>query len=536
MELAFQASRSGLICCRAGSLYLHSAYDPAKEAERFLDSVADGRSPTCFIIAGPCLDYLSPAVRRRFGTVRIVSIQYDARFRDGRPRDVLEGGADAVWYPDGAVTREAFLEACLPGDALGGVVFLEWPPASQAYPLEAERTREAVKSVLDRLASSDATLKAFGRAWIWNACRNVLHIGSTLTATAADCPIVVAAAGPSLSEALRPLLPHRDRFLLFSVSSALAACRAAGLDPDLVVASDGGFWSRLHLYPLAGQGSPVAMPLTASPSASLSARMPCLLLTQGNFPEPELAPLLGGGIAIPGHGTVSGTALRLAALLGRGPILVAGMDLASRGIVSHAAPHGFDPVTRDAQGRLSPLETLVQAREAPLAPLALSERPWRTSRSLTIYAEALGAEALLPPFAGRLWRLSPSPVALAGYATLEAREADVDAFFAGLPSDVRRPATGFLSERKPAPEASRRAALAREFERWRALASDACAALSAGALPASERACEFLKAVDLPWWAASCRAVASGEAAGPAARELEAGALAFVDELRERLI
>jgi len=538
MELVFQASRSGPPSCLAGPISLHSSYDPEREAERFLDGATAGRSPTCFILSGPCIDYLSPAIRKRFGEVLVVSIQHDGRFSDC-PRIVSgNAGADAVWYPGCAMSREAFLEACLPEDALGGVTFLEWPAAARAYPAEAELTREAVKSVLDRLASSNATLKTYGRLWIRNACRNVLLAETVLAppeAAITSRPMVVAAAGPSLGEALEVLGPFRERFILLAVSSALAACRQAGFDPDLVVASDGGYWSRLHLYPLASRVTPLAMPLVAAPPPALDASLPRLVLVQGNFPEPELAPIAGGGLLLPGHGTVSGTAIHLAARLSSGPLVVAGMDLASRDIVSHARPHGFDGVTRDVQSRLGPLEGLVRAREAPLAPLALPERPWRTSRSLSIYAAALSEEALLPPFAGRLWRLAPSPVALAGYAPLEASRGALEAFFAARPGQGTGTTGLPLRELAAPPLPERKEALLGRIEGWMLLASEAAASLAAGALPRSERAAEFLKAVDLPWWAAACRAVLAGKDPGPAARELEAGALAFADGLRERL-
>ena len=539
MELAFQASRSGPTSCQAGAISLHSSYDPEREAERYLDGAAGGRTPSCFILSGPCIDYLSPAIRKRFGEALVISIQHDARFSDCPGRLPGGGGADAVWYPGCAMSREAFLDACLPEDALGGVVFLEWPAAARAYPAEAELTRKAVKSVLDRLASSNATLRTYGRLWIRNACRNVLLAEPLLAVpegAVTSRPVVVAAAGPSLGEALEALRPFRDRFLLLAVSSALAACRQAGLDPDLVVASDGGFWSRLHLYPLASQGKPIAMPLVAAPPPAIDPPLPRLVLVQGNFPEPELAPLVGGGLALPGHGTVSGTALHLAARLSSGPVAVAGMDLASRDILSHARPHGFDSVTREAQSRLEPLEGLVRAREAPLAPLALPEWPWRTSRSLSIYAAALSQEALLPPFAGRLWRIAPSPVALAGYSPLEASRGDLEAFFSGLPGEEGGEAGLPLQKQEALPLSGRKAALLDRIEGWKDLAKGAAASFAAGSLPRSGRAAEFLKAVDLPWWTAACRAVLAGRDAGKAARELEAGAFAFADGLMERFL
>ena len=319
----------------------------------------------------------------------------------------------------------------------------------------------------------------------------------------------------------------------FAVSSALLTCRTFGLEPDLVIATDGGYFSRLHLYPLETAPAALAMPLTTLPSASLLGKLGCLILTQGNFPEPELARLLGGGLALPGHGTVSGTALHLASRLGSGPIAVAGMDLANFGDLSHARPHGFDTLTRDCQSRLLPLEGLVHSREAPGAALSLPERPWRSSRSLAIYASALSSEAALPQFAGRLWRAVPSPVRLEGYRLLDA--ASIGSFLSPAP-DREKKTRPFLEESKIEPREVRREGLGAGFEGWRVLAGEATSEFLAGRLPSDERAKELLRSIDLPWWAAACRATGAGQGVRDAAEALRREALGFIDMLEERLL
>jgi hypothetical protein len=531
MELAFAASKAGASYAKAGSILLHSAYDPQKEAERFVDAALGPRRPSCFILSGPCLDYLSPALRARYPGALVLSIQHDARFRNQGP-----GAADDSWYPGGEESIESFLSRRIDEDALAGVQILEWPPASRAWPEEAAATAKAIRSVLDRLASSSATLKTFGRQWITNACRNFLLVGEALRPKPVDLPIVIASAGPSLCDALDILRDHRPSFALLAVSSALTTCLAKGLAPDLVVATDGGFWSRQHLYPLAASGRPLAMPLTNLPSASLAASIQAVFLDQGNFPEPELLAPGGGGLRLPSHGTVTGSAVQLAARLGHGPLILAGVDFANQGLLSHARPHGFDHLSRDGQTRLKPEESLLLARESATQAIPLGVKPWWSSRSLAIYAEALSAEVLLPPLAGRTFRLFPSPAALPGCRVLDAQ--GLAALFQGQhgPQGPRlHEAMAF--ERQDWPAAGRRRELlGSSILAWRGMAIDAVAAIRAGQLPTSLRARELLRAVDLPWWAAACRLLAAGDdAAGPAA-ELGRSAAAFLEGLGERLL
>ena len=519
MELVFEPARNGEPSARLGSLRLHSAYDPGEEARRFLDSSLGGKRPALVVLLGPCLDYLSPLLKARFPRAAILSIQYSSGF-EGR------GAADAAWSPGPGPELGDFLERSLDEDLAVGVTVLEWPAASRAFPAEAEAAARILRGHLERMAASAATLKSFGRRWFANACRSFLLAERLLAPTALDGALVVAAAGPSLEEALEDLLPHRGRFRLLAVSSALAALRARGFEPDLVVATDGGFWSRAHLEPLAERPAALAAPLSALASASLSAN-PLLPVRQDGFPERELCEALGGGLAIPSHGTVSGTALRLALRLGPGPVIAAGFDFAALGSRSHAGPHGFDHLTRHAASRLGPAEGLAWEREAALSPTLLSEGPWRSSRSLETYAAALSSECESLP--DRLFRLRPSPVPLSGFAEIGGKD------LPGLLGPARLEPKAF-AEASPPPLESRRAVLKALFAHSREASRQALLAFRAGDSPAGGRAAELFRALDLPDWAAALRALASGGDPGPAAQALDAGVRAYLDDLEGRLL
>jgi hypothetical protein len=524
MELSLVASRSGPPCCRADGILLHSAYDPTLEAERFLEANLKARKPTHFILVGACLDYLSASIRARFPKALILSVQLDAAFR------AYEGpGADAVWYPNGDMPLRGFLSARLDEECSGGVAILEWPPALKAFPDAARSAIGTLREVLDELASSAATLKVQGRTWMRNACRSFLLAENAAGLCKDGAPIVVAAAGPSLGKALSALAPYRQRFRLFAVSSALAACRAGGFEPDLVVATDGGFYSRAHLFPLADKPCVLASPLSALPSAFLFSKAAILPLVQGNFPELELSNLLGTGIPLPSHGSVSGSALRLAALATTGPILAAGLDLASWDLISHARPHGFDALIQEGERREKPFETLLFARERPLAPDAIQGGPWRNSRSLSIYAAALDVEVGDPPFAGRTYRIEPSPVALSAFLPLP-----VDGL-QGLFSGAALPESHSTKYALP-PLAEREESLAAFLDACVRAAMKACEELSRGELPESHRAREMLKSIDLPDWAAANRAIVSSRDASGSAEALEKETLSFLSDLTRRLL
>jgi hypothetical protein len=526
MKLSVRSSRSGAPTCCANDIWLHSPYDPEREALRFVKSKIGSAHSSHLLILGPCLDYLSDALRSILPGARVIAVQYSPFF-EGK----TVGLADASWNPLSGMSLDAFLDATLDEDAISGVSVFEWEPAARAFPEEALLARKAVRASLDRLTSSTATVKASGQKWIANACASFLLVESILELRRSSVPVLIAAAGPSLRESLGAFSSIKGRFATIAVSSALAACRSAGIEPDLVVSTDGGYWSRLHLYPLAGEGSPIATPLTALPSASLYRRATILLLDQGTFAESELLPSLGPALRIPPHGTVSGTALQLAARLTEGPIVAAGLDLASYGDLDHARPHGFDAVLSRTVSRIAPLEGVLWSRGLDAAPQSLAEKPWRTSRALTAYASALALDARALP--GRLFRIGPSPLPLPGFASIDGR--GLEALAASPSAAAALPIGESLFSNATAPPRSlREAILAERLASWRGLAREASSSMGQGSLPDRALVAELLRSIDIVDYAAARRAILARGDPAPAARELERRCDLFLSALEGR--
>ena len=522
MGLTLSPSRSGSPTCAVGGCWLHSNYDPKREALRFAESAIGASKPSHVVLLGPCLDYLSAAVRFLLPGARIMSVQHSAFFEN---RD--SGSADASWYPQSKVPLASFIDATLDEDAISGVVVIEWEPASRAFPAEALAARTAVKESLDRLASSTATVKSSGKKWIANACAAFLLVERAWEIAPSSVPILVAAAGPSLRESLLWLSRIKGGFATIAVSSALSACRSVGVEPDIVVATDGGFWSRLHLYPLASAALPLASPLTALPSSAIYRGSGLVPLNQGSFAESELLPFLCPAMAVRPHGTVSGTAIQLAAGLTDGPIILAGLDLASMGEHEHARPHGFDAFMDATATRTRPLESLSWIRGTESAPLSLSEPPWRGSRSLSAYASALALD--LKPLEERIYRIGPSPIPLPGFTAIS--PSDIDSFQRHGGSFPRR--LNLRSLALPS-RSDREIQLSRCLASWRERAMLASEDLRRGRLPTNPLVAELLRSIDIVDYAAARRAILSGGEPETASRDLASRCDLFLATLERR--
>ena len=522
MGLTVSPSRSGSPTCAAGGIWLHSNYDPRREAFRFAELEIGVSKPSHVVLLGPCLDYLSTAVRLLLPGARIMSVQHSIFF-DNRN----SGSADASWFPQSGISLESFLDATLDEDAISGVAVLEWEPASRVFPAEALAARTAVRESLNRLASSTATVKYSGKKWIANACATFLLVDRAWEIVHSRVPILVAAAGPSLRESLLWLSRIKGRFATIAVSSALAACRSTGVEPDIVVATDGGFWSRLHLYPLATTSLPLASPLTALPSSAIYRGSGLVPLNQGTFAESELLPFLCPAMAVPPHGTVSGTAIQLAARLTDGPIILAGLDLASMGEHDHARPHGFDAFLDVTVTRTTPLESISWVRYTESTPLALSEPPWRGSRSLSAYASALALD--LNPLAKRIFRIGPSPIPLPGFTAIKASDLDSFPLLGGdFPCRLHLRSLALPSR------SNRESQLVQCLASWRDRAMLASENLRRGQLPTNPLIAELLRSIDIVDYAAARRAILSGGEPETASRNLTSHCDLFLASLERR--
>ncbi len=176
-----------------------------------------------------------------------------------------------------------------------------------------------------------STLATHGPLWQYNTIRNLPLLVSNpgikrLANLFPDRPALVVAAGPSLNKALGQFRNIADRFVIISVGTALKALLKAGVKPDIVVTVDA---SRLT-------------------GAQFDTRCDNLYLACSSIAFPEVLPKFKGifsgcinanpvgkwvgslgdekGTIFAG-GTVTATAIDLAAQMGCNPVICAGLDL-----------------------------------------------------------------------------------------------------------------------------------------------------------------------------------------------------------------
>lgn len=356
MTETLSTARSGEPIVLIGGVPLHSRYAPALEAERYIDTQNISPRFSFFLLLEPGLGYLVAALRKKRPDAVVLSLHFSDFYDSEAALRAATSRPDAAWSPGCGIGIETFLETHISDFEAGSVKIIDWKPAFSAYGRQAAEIAAAAAGFIKRANANARTSAHFGRRWVRNAIKNAAEAKGAFCAERGDAPVLVAASGPGLEKCLEAILIAQRSAAAFvmAVSSAAAALAEAGIEPDLVVAADGGGWASFHLHRSFRTRSRIAF--------SLSAALPSALLDNTLIPlaDDSLWQSMVCGearlqaIRAPQRGTVAATAVDLALLLGSGPVYLAGFDLGVRDGKTHARPNALDRFHEDDASRFAP--------------------------------------------------------------------------------------------------------------------------------------------------------------------------------------
>ncbi|MBB6478903.1 6-hydroxymethylpterin diphosphokinase MptE-like protein [Spirochaeta isovalerica] len=403
--MRFYRSDKGFQCAELGGKNIHSRYNPRKEAERFIDKTVTDM-PETIVLIGAGLGYLQNYLKTKFPQARIICIFLDDEIYKN---SFSEKNDFLCWFPGSPDSISQFFFKNIHEDRLSSLSVIEWEPCAQLFPGLSLEISKALKTTIQELNGNILTTAWFGKKWLRNLIVNYISMDYYLSPVTIEKPILIASSGPTLSEIIDDLSVFRNRFFLIALPSSLAAFSKAGITPDLLISTDPGYYSSVHLYYL-GLNVPLAQPLTAGrgfwrKNASI------MVLNQETPFEKDLFSITGlEHQAVKPNGTVSGTALQFSGLYNN-PVYFAGLDLCFRDIQSHTKPHSFDVLLFDRTLRNNPLHSIYFNRASGAVPDF--SRGIRTGRSLDTYRNWF--EKYIRSNNADVYRINPSPVSIEGF-------------------------------------------------------------------------------------------------------------------------
>ena len=388
MKAVILKAKNGSDTCTVAGRFLHSAYNPEREAAQYVAKLTVDFVPRCILIIEPGLSYCAIALRDRFPQARLCCIRLTTDFSS---YDVLW---DTVFYASGAPQKDAeALYNSIGEESLCALFAAAWAPSEQVFASEVQTAWLSIKQAVLKGRDVLYTRAYFAKRWLKNTVRFAQQLTHPALLQRAQCPIVIAASGTSLATSLPKLAEYRRHFFLIAASSALLPLLHAGIQPDIVISTDGGYWAKEHLRALAAHKE-IALALAvegASPAQLLQAHTIIPLVYQDSIAVPLLTASNIPFMYAARNGTVSGTALQLAAAITTGDIFICGLDLAASVGFQHTQPNALEARACSFDMRLHTKET-----RAAIAQY--------TSGSLAVYRDWFIAHAAA--FKTRVFRLS----------------------------------------------------------------------------------------------------------------------------------
>lgn len=335
------------IASPGGATTLHSAYDPVREAARFVEAKGFGERDN-YVLMGFGLGYVAEEILVRLGKrQQAVIVEADLpllrtalSLRDLAP--LLSSEKMHLFAGDDLADVSLFMAAFFDASFIEDITVIKHPPSLLLNPAfyaaaEVEVRNAANKRVVDLQTALSLGPKCQANI-IANSVQYLENAGiDSARGAFAGKPAIVVAAGPSLDKNVRLLRGARERALVVCVGTALKKLLAAGARPHIVVSIDPDVLSYRYFE---GLGDMSDVVLAADPEL-------CPQILR-DYPGPKLitgvetpttawlngfAPPKG---TLPKGRSVAHTAFYVARRLGADPIIFVGLDLCFPGGRAHA--------------------------------------------------------------------------------------------------------------------------------------------------------------------------------------------------------
>lgn len=353
MEVKFQLAKNNEQTAFVNNSFLHSSYNPSKEAERFVDNITLNFSPEYIIIIEPALSYCLPFLKNKFpeskiGAIRISDVfnSYNANF------DFV------INYYEHSNNFASYFSSILTEEQLLKTFFINWKNSELPYKNQIISITKTISDSLQNAKTLLFTRQYFEKKWFINSINFVKNIKHTVFFNnLITKPILIISSGPSLEKFIQIILDNMNKFFIICLSSAISVCNKYNITPDLYMTTDGGFWAGQHLKKI-NKEIPLAIPIEAYCNKTLLTSCKILPLDYSDS-------LLNDYIKKTSlklkraerNGTVAGTALKFAIENTNMPIFITGIDLSNQIGFQHTQPNEIEINTSLYDNRIKTKDT-----------------------------------------------------------------------------------------------------------------------------------------------------------------------------------
>lgn len=342
-------------------VYLHSRYDPAREAGVAADSIDPSRYDV-LVVLGTGLGYhLAPVLESidRYQQVLLVEyldIQGEIAENFTCPDLLRNSNVHLISGQDTATVLD-ILTANLDIDNARGVQVYEHPPSVRAYSRYYEEIRQALGTLISRKSGNLITRMSLGWKYLKNGLMNLQQFSrvypvGALSNTFNDMPAIILIPGPSLDSHLSLIARSQQNVFIIAVDSVLHSCTAFGIVPDVCLSIDPQSQVNAHLFNWHNSDTIHVRAATSHPAAMGN---PYTFLSLNSHPTAqaieEMYPRVIGSVDSK-TGTVAGDAILFADKAGFNPVMITGLDSSFPGLKIYASDSQYQHTYRTRANRV----------------------------------------------------------------------------------------------------------------------------------------------------------------------------------------
>ncbi|MGL4452589.1 MAG: 6-hydroxymethylpterin diphosphokinase MptE-like protein [Sarcina sp.] len=239
--ISVEKTKNGLETLKYNKKYLHSKYDPLKEAKTFIESKKNLLEKDIAVVLGSGLGYHINEILNRGYNGKIIVFEYSSEILSLAKKNIV---SDKVEFINGK-DSEFMLKLQKYFDLVEDIIIHK--PSFEVLKDENislynllknfEIQRNSIEKQKDELLANKEC----------NLQKNYEGIENILDIFDSDKAFLVVAAGPSLDFELEFIKKHREKFNIISVGSAFKSLINAGVKPDAIVIIDAKPWVKNQL-------------------------------------------------------------------------------------------------------------------------------------------------------------------------------------------------------------------------------------------------------------------------------------------------
>lgn len=338
LNIVFTEAKNGEKNICVNNIFLHSTYNPSSESTRFADSIKISYNPKVLIIFEPGFDYLYPLLKNKFPGCKIGKISIIKELNNAK-WDFCFNYSSIEHFTD-------YLKSNFSEEELLSTILLNWPSALKLFPDEAASVALRYKQAMEYAKTVLVTRQYFEKKWFLNSLNFFKYLNSyaAFSKNKLNCPVIITASGPSLTEALPLLQKYNENCFIIALSSSLSVLYKNNIVPDLILSTDGGYYAAQHLKKTV-KFTDIPLGLTTEAFCQKSTLHQNIILPLFYNDSPFLEIIKESKIPfyeVQRNGTISGTALKFAQKLTDSNIYFCGLDLIEQKGFQHTQPNELE--------------------------------------------------------------------------------------------------------------------------------------------------------------------------------------------------